>query len=115
MFAHVNGIQVYYEDHGQGNPVLMVHGLADSHALWRHQVRVLARRYRTRLRGMETHLHPGVSHLLPVEAADEFNRILRAFLDRIYATCRGEPSAGGAVGAVDIPPRGLRPFPRPGH
>jgi pimeloyl-ACP methyl ester carboxylesterase len=37
-----NGISLYVEDHGDGVPVLMMHGFPDSARLWRHQVPVLA-------------------------------------------------------------------------
>jgi pimeloyl-ACP methyl ester carboxylesterase len=39
-----NGISLYVEDHGDGTPVLMLHGWPDSARLWRHQVPVLAGR-----------------------------------------------------------------------
>jgi pimeloyl-ACP methyl ester carboxylesterase len=38
----VNGISLYVEDHGDGIPVLLLHGWPDSARLWRHQVPVLA-------------------------------------------------------------------------
>jgi pimeloyl-ACP methyl ester carboxylesterase len=34
----VNGISLYVEDHGEGVPVLLIHGWPDSARLWRHQV-----------------------------------------------------------------------------
>jgi pimeloyl-ACP methyl ester carboxylesterase len=37
-----NGISLYVEDHGDGVPVLLLHGWPDSARLWRHQVPVLA-------------------------------------------------------------------------
>ena len=37
VFA-INGISLYIEDHGEGIPVLMIHGWPDSARLWRHQV-----------------------------------------------------------------------------
>src|SRR5215472_1481137 len=37
-----NGISLYVEEHGDGDPVLMLHGWPDSARLWRHQVPVLA-------------------------------------------------------------------------
>jgi pimeloyl-ACP methyl ester carboxylesterase len=37
----VNGIRMYVEDHGEGAPVLLIHGWPDSGRLWRHQVPVL--------------------------------------------------------------------------
>ncbi|HMD24130.1 MAG TPA: alpha/beta fold hydrolase, partial [Streptosporangiaceae bacterium] len=33
-----NGISLYVEDHGEGVPVLLIHGWPDSARLWRHQV-----------------------------------------------------------------------------
>ena len=37
----VNGVCLYVEDHGEGVPVLLIHGWPDSARLWRHQVPVL--------------------------------------------------------------------------
>jgi pimeloyl-ACP methyl ester carboxylesterase len=37
-----NGISLYVEEHGDGVPVLLLHGWPDSARLWRHQVPVLA-------------------------------------------------------------------------
>jgi len=34
----VNGLSLYVEEHGEGDPVLLVHGWPDSARLWRHQV-----------------------------------------------------------------------------
>ena len=43
----VNGISLYVEDHGEGVPVLMIHGWPDSARLWRHQVpHLVGRGYR---------------------------------------------------------------------
>ena len=41
-FIDANGIRVYVEEHGDGVPVLLLHGWPDSARLWRHQVPVLA-------------------------------------------------------------------------
>ena len=38
----VNGISLYVEEHGEGDPVLLLHGWPDSARLWRHQVPFLA-------------------------------------------------------------------------
>jgi pimeloyl-ACP methyl ester carboxylesterase len=37
-----NGTSLYVEQHGDGEPVLLLHGWPDSARLWRHQVPVLA-------------------------------------------------------------------------
>ena len=39
-----DGVSLYVEDHGEGDPVLLLHGWPDSARLWRHQVPVLAGR-----------------------------------------------------------------------
>jgi len=33
-----DGISLYVEDHGEGIPVLLIHGWPDSARLWRHQI-----------------------------------------------------------------------------
>src|ERR1700682_3810856 len=45
--ALVNGVNLYYEDVGQGVPMLFVHEFAGEVASWAPQVRFFARRYRT--------------------------------------------------------------------
>jgi pimeloyl-ACP methyl ester carboxylesterase len=41
MIVSSNGIDLYVEVHGDGVPVLLVHGWPDSHEVWRNQVPVL--------------------------------------------------------------------------
>src|SRR5947208_16703510 len=45
--ALVNGVNLYYEDVGQGVPMIFVHEFAGEAASWAPQVRFFARRYRT--------------------------------------------------------------------
>jgi pimeloyl-ACP methyl ester carboxylesterase len=42
MRIDVDGVGIEFEDHGQGTPVLLLHGFPDSGRLWRHQVPALA-------------------------------------------------------------------------
>ena len=44
--ADVNGIGLYYEEHGKGFPVVFAHGAGGNHISWWQQVPVFARRYR---------------------------------------------------------------------
>ena len=75
-----NGISLYVEEHGEGIPVLMLHGWPDSARLWRHQVPVLAGRgYRVitpDLRGFGRSAQPGRGSLL--RAAERGRRHHRA-------------------------------------
>lgn len=41
-----DGVRMYYEDHGQGLPVLLSHGFGASTGMWRGQVEALQRSYR---------------------------------------------------------------------
>ena len=41
-----DGVRLYYEDHGQGLPVLLSHGFGASTGMWRGQVEALQRSYR---------------------------------------------------------------------
>lgn len=41
------GVRLYYEDFGDGPPVVFVHGGAATHMLWDHQVHALSDRFRT--------------------------------------------------------------------
>jgi 3-oxoadipate enol-lactonase len=45
--ADVNGLRVYYEAHGEGEPLLCVHGLATNTLSWALQVPAFAERHRT--------------------------------------------------------------------
>jgi len=41
--AHVNGIRLYYEEHGEGAPILCIHGGGGSALMWADAVEELAR------------------------------------------------------------------------
>jgi pimeloyl-ACP methyl ester carboxylesterase len=45
--ARVNGVNLFYEETGQGAPLVFVHEFAGDYQSWHLQVRFLSRRYRT--------------------------------------------------------------------
>ena len=45
--ARVNGLSLFYEDVGEGTPLVFVHEFAGEARSWHLQVRFFARRYRT--------------------------------------------------------------------
>jgi 3-oxoadipate enol-lactonase len=64
---------LYYEEIGSGPPVVLIHGLADDHRLWRHQVPTLAKRFRTiaiDIRGHGSSPKPPGPYGVPLFAAD---------------------------------------------
>lgn len=42
---HVNDVDLYYETHGRGFPIVLAHGYCTSTNLWKHQIPLLAERY----------------------------------------------------------------------
>lgn len=44
--AKLNGVEIYYEDHGSGYPVVLMHGYGSTSAMWQGQVKPLSERYR---------------------------------------------------------------------
>src|SRR5258705_13770365 len=41
-----NGVQLYYEETGQGDPILFLHEFGGHYRSWEPQIRYLSRRYR---------------------------------------------------------------------
>ncbi len=41
--AHVNGIRLYYEEHGSGAPILCIHGGGSTALMWADAVEELGR------------------------------------------------------------------------
>jgi pimeloyl-ACP methyl ester carboxylesterase len=46
-FQRINGIQIYYEEHGKGDPVLLIQGLGYPSGMWFLQISDLSRHFRT--------------------------------------------------------------------
>lgn len=46
LYAPGNPSRLWYRQDGSGLPVLLLHGLGDTHDLWRHQIPALASQYR---------------------------------------------------------------------
>jgi 3-oxoadipate enol-lactonase len=70
---HTNGIDLYYEVHGAGQPVVLIHGLGSSTRDWEFQVPELAKHYQVitfDLRGHGLSGKPMGPYTLPLFAAD---------------------------------------------
>lgn len=44
--VHLNGIDIYYEDHGSGYPVVLTHGYASNTRMWQGQIGPISKQYR---------------------------------------------------------------------
>jgi pimeloyl-ACP methyl ester carboxylesterase len=45
-YARLNGIRIFYEDHGRGTPLVLIMGYGDDSTRWARQVPAFARRHR---------------------------------------------------------------------
>lgn len=46
MQCMVNGLQMYYEDQGEGPVLVFIHGLGENSASWEHQIKFFSRTFR---------------------------------------------------------------------
>ena len=44
-FQRINGIQIYYEEYGKGDPVLLIQGLGYPSGMWFLQIPELSRHF----------------------------------------------------------------------
>lgn len=108
--AHVNGIQLYYEDTGTGSPLVWVHGFACGIRSWDPQVRELSGPYRmiaydVRGFGLSEAPHSADAYSQSISVVD-----LAALFDhlRIERAVVGGLSMGGNIAlnfAIDHPQR----------
>lgn len=106
--AIVNGIDMHYEQSGQGAPLVLVHGLGTGSSDWAFQMPALAARYRViapSLRGFGQSEKPAGPYSIGLYAED-----LRALLDHLDVdSCHiCGVSMGGAIAfqfAIDYPQR----------
>lgn len=99
--AHVNDVDLYYEIHGAGFPIVLAHGYCTSINLWKHQIPLLAERYQViaydaRGHGLssapEDKAHYTLSHLV----ADMHALLQHLGIERAYIAGH---SMGGATTA----------------
>jgi pimeloyl-ACP methyl ester carboxylesterase len=72
-FQRVNGIQIYYEEHGKGDPLLLIQGLGYPSGMWFLQIPALARNFRTIVfdnRGVGRTDKPDEEYSIPLMASD---------------------------------------------
>jgi pimeloyl-ACP methyl ester carboxylesterase len=96
--ATINGVELFYDEHGSGEPVLIHHGYTGSHYSWDGVVPFLADRYRVfrmDARGAGDSSHPADGHTIEQYAADVIGMADHLGLDRF--TYIGH-SMGGVIG-----------------
>ncbi|WP_076414527.1 alpha/beta fold hydrolase [Shewanella sp. UCD-KL12] len=93
----INGNSFYYEIHGEGEPIVLAHGLGGNHATWYKQVAVLAKAYQ-----VITFDHRGFGNSSDIEGAgrSEFSSDLLALLDHLkieQTALLGQSMGGGTA------------------
>ena len=95
--AKLNGIDVFYEEHGSGPAIILTHGLGDSAALWTPLAEALAGKYRLIAWDMRGHYRTEAPEELSAYTQDIVVEDLRALCDHLglEKAVHGGHSLGG--------------------
>lgn len=100
------GTRLYYEEFGEGKPIVFIHGGAQSHEMWEQQVYELADHYRTvtyDLRGCGESDKPAFGHTLERFVTDLEVLTTNLGLNDISLVCHGIGGYFGVTFAVRHP------------
>lgn len=95
-YAEREGARIYWEAQGEGEPLLLIHGLGYTHDMWFRLVPTLAERYRTITydnRGLGLSDYTPGPYLVPDMAEDAFAVLDAAGVDSAHVM-------GGSLGAL---------------
>jgi pimeloyl-ACP methyl ester carboxylesterase len=97
--AALNGIRLYYEVHGQGAPLVLMHGFAGTAESWKPQIPDLSARYRLILYDARGHGRSDSPRSADGYCHEIFAEDLRALLDQLDAQTAvvGGLSMGGVI------------------
>lgn len=100
-YRETNGIETYYEDYGNGQPLVVLHGATADHQVWAEQLQPLTEDYRVILYDLRGHGQTGGSALdrYTIETYVENLAALIAALDVDQPAVLGH-SLGGMIGYV---------------
>ena len=97
--AVLNGIRLYYEAHGRGTPLVLMHGFAGTAESWKPQIPALSARYRLILCDARGHWRSESPRSADLYSHEIFADDLRALLDHLgeeTAVVGGLPWAGSS-------------------
>lgn len=94
-----DGVEIYYEVHGQGTPLLLTHGYSSTSAMWQGQIDLLAKQYRLITWDMRGHGKSDYPDDPPAYSEPHTVADMAAILDQVAGTdCKaivGGLSLGG--------------------
>jgi 3-oxoadipate enol-lactonase len=99
--VETNGIETYYEEYGDGHPIVVLHGATADHQVWAEQLQPLTDDYRVILYDLRGHGNTGGSDL-DKYTADTYSDDLAAFIEALdlnQPVVLGH-SLGGMIGYV---------------
>jgi len=102
-YATINGAKIYYEVHGEGEPLLLLHGFTTSHRVWDHLVEDLSKHHQLIIPDMRGHgnsTNPAKVYTNRGSAEDMFALMDHLQIDRFHAM-------GQSNGAVVLTYMGL--------
>ncbi|MBI5627979.1 MAG: alpha/beta fold hydrolase [Candidatus Rokubacteria bacterium] len=97
--AVLNGIRLYYEAHGEGAPLVLMHGFAGTAESWKPQIPDLSARYRLILYDARGHWRSESPRSADLYSHEIFADDLQALLDHLEADTAvvGGLSMGGVI------------------
>lgn len=107
-YVDVNGIQIYYEVHGSGTPLLLVAGLGGAGSYWKPQVETFAKHFRVVLhdhRGTGRSTHHRTKYSVEQMADDVVRLMDELGIDKAHFVGHSTGGAIGQVLAIDHPDR----------
>jgi 3-oxoadipate enol-lactonase len=84
-FIEANGVNTYYEDYGEGEPLVVLHGATADHQVWAELLQPLTDQYRVLLYDLRGHGKTGGSDRESY-SSDLYADDLAAFIDRLGLT-----------------------------
>ena len=86
-FQPINGIRIYYEEHGEGFPVLLIQGLGYPSGMWFLQIPEFSRYFRTIVfdnRGVGRTDKPDAEYSIPLMASDAAGLLKSLGVSRVH-------------------------------
>jgi pimeloyl-ACP methyl ester carboxylesterase len=104
----INGTHLYYEEHGQGIPLVMIQGFAGNHAVWYFQVRAFEKYFRVitfDARGLGKSATSKVPYTVPVMAKDVIGIMDYLKIDKAHILGLSLGGLTAQTIAIDYPER----------
>ena len=116
MFIEVNGIEMFYEQTGEGRPLVMVHGNGEDHSIFKEASEMLGRHFTCYLVDSRDHGKSTKTKELSYEALDLQDAVFYGFSDGgiigLMAAAKCSRISTLIVSGANITPDGVKPWMR---